>query len=59
MVYLADKYGAFIPKDPRRRAECMSWVMWQMAGQVSGTSLTSQSWRHSVRWDSLPTELPI
>ena len=33
MIYLADKYKRFIPSSPRRRAECISWVMWQMAGQ--------------------------
>lgn len=32
-VYLAEKEGKFIPKDARTRAECMNWVMWQMAGQ--------------------------
>jgi GST-like protein len=33
MYYLADKYGRFIPKDLRKRTECMNWMMWQMAGQ--------------------------
>ena len=33
MLYLAEKYGKFIPQDPRKRVECMNWVMWQMAGQ--------------------------
>jgi GST-like protein len=33
MLYLAEKYKKFIPQNPRQRAECMSWVMWQMAGQ--------------------------
>ena len=33
MIYLADKYNMFIPKDVRGRAECINWVMWQMAGQ--------------------------
>lgn len=33
MVYLAEKYDRFIPKTPRERAECLSWVMWQIAGQ--------------------------
>jgi GST-like protein len=33
MIYLADKYKQFIPKGPRGRAECISWVMWQMGGQ--------------------------
>ncbi len=30
LVYLAEKFGAFLPKDPTRRAECMSWLFWQM-----------------------------
>ena len=33
MVYLADKYGKFLPKDIRKRTGCINWVMWQMAGQ--------------------------
>lgn len=33
LLYLADKYQRFVPSDPRQRAECMNWVMWQMAGQ--------------------------
>jgi|TARA_B100000315_G_scaffold173327_1_gene161772 GST-like protein len=31
LVYLAEKFDAFYPKDPAQRAECMSWLMWQMA----------------------------
>ena len=30
LLYLAEKFGAFIPKDPRGRAECLSWLFWQM-----------------------------
>ena len=30
LVYLAEKFGAFLPTDPARRAECMSWLFWQM-----------------------------
>lgn len=30
LVYLAEKFGAFLPEDPAPRAECMSWLMWQM-----------------------------
>ncbi|HCO59216.1 MAG TPA: glutathione-dependent disulfide-bond oxidoreductase [Porticoccaceae bacterium] len=30
MLYLAEKFGAFIPQDPTERAECLSWVFWQM-----------------------------
>ena len=30
LVYLAEKFGAFLPKEPGARAECLSWVFWQM-----------------------------
>jgi GST-like protein len=30
LVYLAEKFGAFLPTDPAQRAECMSWLFWQM-----------------------------
>src|SRR6185437_4821640 len=30
LVYLADKFGAFLPTDPAARAECFSWLFWQM-----------------------------
>ncbi|MFU1605278.1 glutathione-dependent disulfide-bond oxidoreductase [Sulfitobacter pontiacus] len=30
MLHLAEKFGAFIPKDPSKRTECMSWLFWQM-----------------------------
>lgn len=30
LVYLAEKFGAFLPKDPAARAECFSWLFWQM-----------------------------
>lgn len=30
LVYLAEKFDAFYPKDPAQRAECLSWLMWQM-----------------------------
>ena len=33
MLYLAEKYGRFLPQCPRKRAECMNWVMWQTSGQ--------------------------
>ncbi len=31
LVYLAEKFGgAFLPKDAGKRAECLSWLFWQM-----------------------------
>ena len=30
LLYLAEKFDAFIPNDPAKRAECLSWLFWQM-----------------------------
>ena len=30
LVYLAEKFGAFLPTDAAARAECLSWLFWQM-----------------------------
>ncbi len=30
LLYLAEKFGAFLPKDPATRTECLSWLFWQM-----------------------------
>ena len=30
LFYLAEKFGEFLPTDPSARAECMSWLFWQM-----------------------------
>ena len=30
LLYLAEKCGACVPADPGRRAECLSWLFWQM-----------------------------
>ena len=30
LIYLAEKFGAFLPTDVAARAECLSWLMWQM-----------------------------
>ncbi|MCU0948624.1 MAG: glutathione-dependent disulfide-bond oxidoreductase, partial [Porphyrobacter sp.] len=31
LLHLAETFGAFLPTDPRARAEVMSWVFWQVA----------------------------
>ena len=30
LVHLAEKFGTFLPTEPGTRAECMSWLFWQM-----------------------------
>src|SRR5919206_3675527 len=30
LFYLAEKFGAFLPKDIKTRTEAMSWLFWQM-----------------------------
>ena len=30
LLHLAEKFGAFVPLKPALRAECMSWLFWQM-----------------------------
>ena len=30
LMYLAEKFGAFLPTEAGERAECLSWLFWQM-----------------------------
>lgn len=30
LIYLAEKFGAFLPTETRKRAETINWLMWQM-----------------------------
>ena len=30
LLYLAEKFGRFIPENPTERTECLSWLFWQM-----------------------------
>jgi GST-like protein len=30
LIHLAEKFGAFLPAEPKARAQCLSWLMWQM-----------------------------
>src|SRR5258708_3032572 len=33
MVYLAEKSGKFLPREPHQKSDVMQWVFWQMANQ--------------------------
>ena len=43
LFYLAEKFDAFLPRQPSARAECMSWLFWQMASTpyLAAASATS------------------
>jgi GSH-dependent disulfide-bond oxidoreductase len=30
LIHLAEKFSSFLPTEPAARAECLSWLMWQM-----------------------------
>ena len=30
LLYLAEKFGAFLPTEPAQRAECFAWLFWQI-----------------------------
>ncbi len=30
LLYLAEKFGVYLPTDPVKRTECLSWLFWQM-----------------------------
>jgi len=30
LLHLAEKFGEFLPTDPAKRTECLSWLFWQM-----------------------------
>jgi GST-like protein len=30
LLHLAEKFGEFLPREPEGRAECLSWLFWQM-----------------------------
>ncbi len=55
LLYLAEKAGALLPRDPVRRAHCMQWLFWQMSyvGPMMGQL------HHFVRYAPERLEYPI
>lgn len=55
LLHLAEKFGAFIPTDAKGRAECLSWLMWQM-----GTApMIGGGFGHFYRYAPEKMEYPI
>ena len=55
LVYLAEKFGVFLPEEPSARAECMSWLFWQM----SSTPYLGGGFGHFYAYAPEKLEYPI
>ena len=55
LIHLAEKFGAFLPTDPAKRAETLSWLMWQMGS----TPFLGGGFGHFYAYAPTKQEYPI
>jgi GST-like protein len=55
LLHLAEKFGAFVPKDGAARAECLSWLFWQ----VGATPFLGGGFGHFYTYAPVKLEYPI
>ena len=55
LLYLAEKFGAFIPDSPAERTECLSWLFWQMGS----APYLGGGFGHFYRYAPHPMQYPI
>jgi GST-like protein len=55
LIYLAEKFGAFLPSDPAKRTEAISWLMWQMGS----APYLGGGFGHFYAYAPRPMEYPI
>ena len=55
LLYLAEKFDAFVPHEPSARAECMSWLFWQMGS----APYLGGGFGHFYHYAPEPLEYPI
>ena len=55
LVYLAEKFGAFLPTGGAARAECLSWLFWQMGA----TPFLGGGFGHFYAYAPTKQEYPI
>jgi GST-like protein len=55
LVYLAEKFGAFLPTEPAARAETLSWLFWQMGA----TPFLGGGFGHFYAYAPTKQEYPI
>jgi len=53
LLYLAEKYDAFLPKDPVQKAECISWVFYQTGAgpYYGGGGLSHFNGAAPMKWE--------
>lgn len=55
LVYLAEKFGAFLPEDPGARTETLSWLFWQ----VGSAPYLGGGFGHFYKYAPTPQKYPI
>jgi len=55
LIHLAEKFGAFLPTDTAKRAETLSWLMWQMGS----TPFLGGGFGHFYAYAPFKQEYPI
>ncbi|MGY4877206.1 glutathione-dependent disulfide-bond oxidoreductase [Vreelandella aquamarina] len=55
LLYLAEKFEAFLPSDPAKRTECLSWLFWQMGS----APMLGGGFGHFYAYAPEPLEYPI
>ena len=55
LMYLAEKFDAFLPTDPAQRAECLSWLFWQ----VGSAPFVGGGFGHFYVYAPVKIEYPI
>ena len=55
LLYLAEKFGAYLPKDLKTRTECQSWLFWQMGS----TPFLGGGFGHFYAYAPTKMEYPI
>lgn len=55
LLYLAEKFDAFLPSDPAKRTECLSWLFWQMGS----APMLGGGFGHFYAYAPEPLQYPI
>ncbi|MEM6716803.1 MAG: glutathione-dependent disulfide-bond oxidoreductase [Cyanobacteria bacterium P01_C01_bin.147] len=55
LLYLAEKFGPLLPTDPSQRAECLSWLFWQ----VGSAPYVGGGFGHFYHYAPVKLEYPI